>query len=238
MTCENRVSEILRQYDIVAGLSEKNGCRVLRIRHMLMKTDLVMRVMPEKSEVYEHLCRIRCDDLPKVYDVIDCGDGAVVLEEYVEGISLYDMIAGEKLDKKKIKAILKGLCLGLQVLHENRIVHKDIKPENIIVDKNGRAVLIDFNASRIMSLKRQDTVVMGTVGYAAPEQFGIGASDARTDIYAMGIVINIMATGLHPSISLADGAVGRIVKKCTDIQPEKRYKNAKELYQAISRAVF
>lgn len=74
---------------------------------------------------------------------------------------------------------------------------------------------------------------MGTVGYASPEQLGVAQSDARTDIYAVGVLLNVMITGKHPSEKLAKGKAGRIVRKCTNVNPDERYQSAKKLALAL-----
>jgi serine/threonine protein kinase len=102
-----------------------------------------------------------------------------------------------------------------------------------MIAKDGRVFLIDLNAARKISNASKDTVVMGTVGYASPEQLGITQSDERTDIYATGVLLNVMLTGKHPSEKLATKKGGRIVRKCTDISPKKRYQSADKLYKAL-----
>jgi serine/threonine protein kinase len=119
------------------------------------------------------------------------------------------------------------------VLHERGLVHRDVKPENVMIDKNGRVVLIDFNASRKVSEACKDTVIMGTVGYASPEQLGVTQSDARTDIYATGILLNVMLTGKHPTEAFAKGRAGRIIRKCTALNPDDRYQCAEKLSDAL-----
>ncbi len=121
----------------------------------------------------------------------------------------------------------------MEILHRDNIIHRDVKPENILVDKNGRVCLIDFNAARRLSGASHDTEIMGTIGYAAPEQMGLMQSDPRTDIYAVGILLNVLLTGRHPSEQLARGRLGAVVKKCTDIQPSERYPSAEALYRAL-----
>ncbi len=112
-------------------------------------------------------------------------------------------------------------------------VHRDIKPENIIL--RGRdAVLIDFDAARIHKpTSETDTQVLGTVGFAAPEQYGISQSDLRADIYSLGVLINVMLTGEHPSRCMASGRMGRIVERCTRVNPAKRYQNVHRLMEAF-----
>ena len=96
------------------------------------------------------------------------------------------------------------------------------------------AVLIDFDASRIYKNEnREDTQILGTTGFAAPEQYGLSQSDGRADIYALGVLLNIMLTGEHPSRKLASGRMGRIVQRCTMVNPEKRYKNILHLMEVL-----
>ncbi len=75
--------------------------------------------------------------------------------------------------------------------------------------------------------------MLGTTGFAAPEQYGLSQSDVRTDIYALGVLINVMLTGEHPSRRLAEGRMGRVVQRCTQVNPEKRYKDVLHLMEAI-----
>ena len=102
-----------------------------------------------------------------------------------------------------------------------------------MISDDGRVVLIDFNASRQTRECSRDTIIMGTVGYVSPEQLGVSQTDARTDIYAAGVLYNVMLTGQHPSISIASGKAGRIVRKSTAINPDERYQTAYELYSAL-----
>ena len=76
-------------------------------------------------------------------------------------------------------------------------------------------------------------MILGTIGYAPPEQFGVGVSDNRADIYAIGVLLNVMLTGEHPSRCLAKGKAGRIVRKCTLIDPQSRFPNVEKLMQAL-----
>ena len=72
-----------------------------------------------------------------------------------------------------------------------------------------------------------------TTGFAAPEQYGLSQSDTRTDIYSLGVLMNVMLTGQHPSKKLAEGRLGRIIQRCTQINPAKRYKNVLHLMEAL-----
>ena len=112
-------------------------------------------------------------------------------------------------------------------------VHRDVKPENIIL-RGDNAVLIDFNAARLHKPEASaDTQILGTVGFAAPEQYGLSQSDLRSDIYSLGVLINVMLTGEHPSKKLVEGRMGRVVQRCTQVNPAKRYQTILSLMEAI-----
>ena len=125
------------------------------------------------------------------------------------------------------------LCRALWVLHSMGAVHRDVKPENVIL-RGADAVLIDFDAARLHKPEQEaDTQILGTVGFAAPEQYGLSQSDQRTDIYSLGILMNVMLTGEHPSRALAKGHLGQVVERCTQVNPKKRYQNVLGLMQAL-----
>lgn len=233
MKREEFIQKVLERFSLVAVLSEKNECRVLRLRNKATGQDLVLRSFPKHLDAYEVLCAIRCSNLPEIYDAIDMDDGQIVLEEYIDGITVADVMQTGKYRYWGAKRIVGEVCNALMVLHERGIVHRDIKPENVMIEKSGRVVLIDFNASRLESSAKKDTVIMGTVGYASPEQLGLSQTDARTDVYAAGVLYNVMLTGQHPSISIAPGKAGRIVRKCTAVNPDERYQTAAELWSVL-----
>ena len=233
MTREEYIRGLFATYSPVSTLSAKNGCKVLRLRNKTNGRDLVLRSFPEHLDAYETLCGIRCESLPEIYDAIDVEDGQIVLEEYIDGITVSQVLDGGKYRYRGAKKVLSGVCHALQVLHDRGLVHRDVKPENVMIGKTGRVVLIDFNASRRVSEAQKDTIILGTVGYAAPEQLGITQSDARTDIYATGILLNVMLTGKHPTETFARGRAGRIVRKCTSLNPDDRYYCAEKLSDAL-----
>lgn len=233
MTRKGYLDRLLTAYTRVAVLSDKNGCTVYRLRHNTKGQDLVLRSFSQPIAAYEVLRDIACDALPLIYDTVTLDDGQLVLEEFIDGVTVAEIMETGKYRYRGAKAVLTAVCEALTVLHQQGLVHRDVKPENVMIDKSGRVVLIDFNASRQLSDAAKDTVIMGTVGYASPEQLGITQSDARTDIYAAGILLNTMLTGKHPSEQLAGGRAGRIVKKCTQLTPIDRYQTAALLAAAL-----
>ncbi len=229
MTREQYLTEIFGAYSLISVLSDKNECKVLKLKNKEHNNYIVARSFPKSISAYEELYSINCANLPLIYDVINLEDGQIVLEEFIEGVTIAEVMESGKYRYMGTRKILRSVCHALTVLHERNIVHRDIKPENVMIYKDGRVVLIDLNAARKISNASKDTVVMGTVGYASPEQLGVAQSDARTDIYALGVLLNVMITGKHPSEKLAKGKAGRIVRKCTNVNPDERYQTAEKL---------
>ena len=233
VTSKQYIKETLGVFQLVSVLSEKNGCQVLRLRHKQTGKDLVLRSFPKPVEAYELLCGIHCENLPLVYDVIPTRDGQIVLEEYIDGLTVAQVLQTGLYRPQGAAKVMAGVCGALTVLHNLGITHRDVKPENVVIGPRGRVVLIDLNASRLESPAPKDTVVMGTVGYASPEQLGLSQSDARTDIYAAGVLLNVMLTGKHPTQGYAKGRAGAVVRKCTALNPDDRYQSAQKLYESI-----
>ena len=129
----------------------------------------------------------------------------MVEEEYIAGISLQEMIdGGERMEEARAAALIASLCRTLSELHAMGIIHRDVKPEHILLTPEGNVYLIDFDAAMQLAPEKQsDTRLLGTAIYAAPEQFGLTRSDVRTDIFAVGISLNILLTGVHPAVGIS-----------------------------------
>ena len=156
-----------------------------------------------------------------------------LLKEYVQGDTLTFLLEGGVLSWPEARRVTEDVCAALWVLHSLGAVHRDVKDSNVIL-RGDQAVLIDFDASRIIKPEgTADTVVLGTTGYAAPEQFGLSQTDGRADIYSLGVLLNVMLTGQHPSRQLAAGHAGRVVQRCTMTSPEQRYHSVQELREAL-----
>ena len=206
---------------------------IWRLRHRKSGKLYIFRRHDGSGQVYRKLLGVACPHLPRIYDVAEQDGQVAVLEEHVSGDRLDFLLEGGPLHPKDARSIALQVCRGLYVLHGLDAVHRDVKPENVIL-RGDTAVLIDFDASRIVKDdQRADTVVLGTTGYAAPEQYGISQTDGRADIYSLGVMLNIMLTGKHPSRELAPGRLGRIVQRCTQINPEKRYKSVLDLMEDL-----
>ena len=226
--------EVLRsEYEPVRVLKESPRGSVRLIRHRATGERFILRQFTGNAEVYQKLLSISCPNLPRTLEVAVKGQENLVLEEYIQGDTLGFLLRDALFSPEETRRIAAQLCQALWVLHSMAAVHRDIKPENVIL-RGADAVLIDFDAARLHKPEAEtDTQVLGTAGFAAPEQYGLSQSDARTDIYSLGILINVMLTGEHPSRKQAVGRLGRVVERCTQVNPKKRYKNVLQLMEAL-----
>lgn len=184
-------------------------------------------------DIYEQLASVRIEGVPAVKECVADDGKLIVVEEYVQGRSLKQVLDEQGLlNEEQAYDIAVQLADILVRLHqlEPAIVHRDIKPSNIIIEKNRHVNLIDFNAARHVNAdKNEDTRMLGTVYFAAPEQFGFGQSDERTDIYGLGATINYIMTGDKPGAGIAECRFSDILKKCLMVDAKDRYQSAEEL---------
>ncbi len=175
--------------------------------------------------VYQQMQGLPHSFLPKIIQVEPGQDGVTLLEEYIDGASLAEI----KLPEKQIVALMEELCEVLVFLHGHGIIHRDIKPSNLLLAPDGHIRLIDFDAAREEKPSGDsDTRLLGTKGYAPPEQYGFAQTDARADIYAVGVTMKQL---------LGKRAEKRpyrhILRKCTEFAPKRRYRTAGSLLRAI-----
>ena len=228
------LSECLgREYWTVRLLQESPRGSVELIRHRESGQRFILRRFTGNGEVYRKLLGCACRHLPLIYEAAEQDGENLVVEEFIQGDTLGFLLRGALFSPAETRQIVAQLCQALWVLHSMAAVHRDIKPENVIL-RGHDAVLIDFDAARLHKPEAEaDTQVLGTTGFAAPEQYGLSQSDARTDIYSLGVLMNVMLTGEHPSKHLPEGRMGRIIEHCTRVNPAKRYKNVLHLMEAL-----
>lgn len=230
----------LSYYQDITPLNEKHGVYLVKNiedgKLYVKKT-----VYLYNRGIYQYLQSLSCSYFPKLYECVETDRGLILIEEFINGDTV-----GELLVKQGVFApvtavsILAALCDALGQLHHHRppIIHRDIKPSNIMITNDGLVKIIDFNTAKYYDGSRaEDTVLLGTQDYAAPEQFGFAQSDARTDIYALGVLLNVMLTGSLPKERLADGVFGGIVGHCIRLSPEQRYADVSILKQQLLTAV-
>ena len=222
------------QFEFVKALKTGGAKTAVVLRNKLSGIEVVKLSFEGDPSVYEVLKNISHPNLPKVYGVEAVGKSCTVIEEYINGATVADFLENGLYTEKGVREVIKGVCSALDALHSLNIIHRDIKPENIMLDTSGNVKLIDFDAARIFkSYQPQDTAFIGTAGFAAPEQYGINQTDRRSGIFALGILMNVMLTGEHPSKKLFHGKLGRIIETCINLDPNKRYSNVRELVSKL-----
>ena len=230
---ESLLEAVTTEYDTLRVLKQSPRGTVSVVRHKKSGTRYVFRRYSGSGEVYRRLLPVLCQHLPQIMEAAEQDGQTAVLEEYVQGDTLAELLMGARLTEREARQVTMQLCQALHVLHSMGAVHRDVKPENVIL-RGSDAVLIDFDAARIYKVASEsDTQVLGTTGFAAPEQYGIFQSDERADIFSLGVLLNIMLTGKHPSREMAAGKMGRIVRKCTMTAPEQRYQSARALMEVL-----
>ncbi len=230
---ESFLEAVTTEYDTLHVLKRSPRGTVSVVRHKKSGTRYVFRRYSGSGEVYRRLLPVLCPHLPQIMEAAEQDGQTAVLEEYVQGDTLAELLMGARLTEREARQVTMQLCQALHVLHSMGAVHRDVKPENVIL-RGSDAVLIDFDAARIYKDESEsDTQVLGTTGFAAPEQYGIFQSDERADIFSLGVLLNIMLTGKHPSREMTAGKMGRIVRKCTMTAPEQRYQSARALMEVL-----
>ena len=223
-------------YQFIRMLKQKETGDILLLRNKNTSQYVVVRKLRGYYPAYQRLVNIKQNNLAMIYEYVFNGTDSIIVEEYVDGLPISFLLEQRLFQEAETKNIVYQVCEGLIALHENQIVYRDIKPDNIMVLRDGTVKLIDFDISKIYRQQgEKDTTVLGTVGYAAPEQYGEAQSDKRTDIYAVGVLMNEMLTGEHPSKQIAKGRMGAIIEKCIMVVPEKRYSSVIELREKLKK---
>ncbi len=169
--------------------------------------------------------------LPQIHYLVSGADEIISVEEYIHGQSLASLRqSGQYLTEHNARQIMLALSQGLAQLHALGIIHRDIKPEHILMETNGTPRLIDFDACRrFKDGQNEDTTLLGTKTYAPPEQFGFHQTDQRSDIYSLGMTIREL---LPPDYR---GKLLSVLDRCTNLDPAQRYQNMRELIAALQR---
>lgn len=200
-------------------------------------------------------------NIVSVYDVIDEGQIHYIVMELIEGITLKSYITKKGcLEVKESIGIAIQVAQGMQAAHEQHIIHRDIKPQNMIISRDGKVKVADFGIARAVSAQTLTSTAMGSVHYISPEQARGGFSDERSDIYSLGVTMYEMVTGHLPfdgdntvAIALAhleDAVVPpsvynpdipvileRIILRCMEKKPDRRYANAAEVIADLRKCL-
>lgn len=182
--------------------------------------------------VFKHLLAHPVRNTPAIYTVVEDGSRLITIEEYIPGDTLEEILAKGPLTEDQAIDIAISLCQIIEQFHNSTppIVNRDIKPSNIKITHDGVVKLVDLNAAKPCNVDAtRDTVLIGTQGYAAPEQYGFGASSVLTDIYAIGVLMNEMLTGQLPGTQLANGKLRHIICRCVELSPKNRFQSVRQL---------
>ncbi len=230
-------STLQEDYAHLECLKDDSSVKIDVYKHNCSDNKLVCIYSQNRNDhIFRLLKGIVSPNLPIVYDVCSCEKHVLILESYVEGKNLGDILKTTPLNTKTAVKYALQICEALKFLHSKQIMHRDIKPENVIITPDDTAVLIDLSAARLLTdTDQKDTVSLGTVGYAAPEQYGIHQSTPPTDIYALGVLLNELAVGCHPTLKTPTGKLGKIIKKCTETQIYNRYQTVEKLINDLKK---
>ncbi len=272
------IGKTLGHYRIVERIGAGGMGEVYRARDEHLERDVAIKVLPAGTLADEAarkrfrkealaLSRLNHPNIATVFD-FDSQDGTdFLVMEFVAGESLTEKLAGRPLLEKEVLRIGAQLAEGLAAAHEQHIIHRDLKPGNLRLTADSRLKILDFGLAKLLQpfsataateSLTESQVVVGTLPYMAPEQLQGELVDARTDIYAAGVVLYEMATGRRPfqetlSTALTDAILHRpvpppgrlqpdlspdlerIILKCLEKDPENRYQSAKELLVDLRR---
>ena len=200
-------------------------------------------------------------NIVNVYDVGNENGINYIVMELVEGITLKKYIEKKaRLSVKEAISIAIQVSMGIEAAHNNRIIHRDIKPQNIIISKDGKVKVTDFGIAKAATSNTITSNVMGSVHYTSPEQARGGFSDEKSDIYSLGITLFEMLTGRVPfngdtTVAIAikhiqepmpsprdyvaeiPVSVEQIVYKCTQKSPDRRYQSMPEVIEDLKRSL-
>lgn len=190
---------------------------------------------PSIKNFLVYLCENPHNNLPQIVEVCD----EYYVMEYINGVTLTEFAEKEEITVSVAKKFILQLVDAVEVLHKFNIVHRDINPDNIIITADGTLKLIDFDIAReIVKNKSKDTQILGTVGYAAPEQFGFTQTDERSDIYAIGVLYEFLVGDKLDVNVFAHSQIRKIISKCTEIDQKKRYRNLVKLRRDVATEFF
>lgn len=225
-------------YKEITDLNKDHGISI--VQHVETGKIYLKKVMSIYNRfVYEQLYFNPVRYIPRIYAMYEENNTLTVIEEYIPGDTLQEIldICGP-LDPNDVKSYSIALCNILTSLHtkERPIIHRDIKPSNVMVTEDDRIYLIDLNAARLMNReKSRDTQLIGTEGYAAPEQFGFGESTPQTDIFALGTLMTTLLTGDTDVSNLPDNKYKTIISRCLEMNPKDRFASAEQLRSSIAK---
>lgn len=251
MNFEERLNEIYTMPELPDELSEKYAIKSClkyndekQVYLIKSKEDNKEYILKCAHNKYSELIHKEYEMLKKATNLINCpkpvsyitnNNVCFFIKEYVDGKTIKERVEDNVLSDQEIIDIILKLSLDIAKLHSLNppIILRDIKPENI-VDSHGEYIIIDFDASREYNeTANSDTEYVGTRATAAPEQFGYSQTDARTDVYAIGMLMLYMKTGSFDRDMPTSSKLDKVIRKCIAFSPNERYSSIEELRKAL-----
>jgi serine/threonine protein kinase len=238
--------EFVQQYEMIECLSHNDFGETFLIKDRCTKTVLIAKVYPDLAALPEGtenevMRGIHHKGIPALVGEFENERMLCVVRTYAPGRSLSQIAREEAFTEAQVIDIISQLCDILSYLHNQTppVIHRDIKPQNVILDDSGQVTLIDFGSSRRYKADEQeDTLCFGTRHYAAPEQYGYAQTDRRTDLFSLGVLLCWMLSGtvnLKEGIGrIKNGRLARIVTRCTAFSPEARFQTAQAVKEALT----
>jgi len=237
-----------REYEALECLAHRENCLTLLVRHRETGLRYVAKCCEDKTlfsrlSEADLLKKLDHPGLPRFAGAYENEHMLCTVREYVPGVPLDRYAMENALGEAQAVRFAAAICDILAYLHGRAepVVHRDIKPQNLVVEPGGSLRLIDFGISRVYDEgAAEDTVCFGTRRFAAPEQYGFAQTDARSDIFSLGILLGWMLTGetelarVLPKIR--SHSLGRVVRKCAAFAPDMRYRSAARAKRALLRA--
>lgn len=263
---------IINRYEIIMKIGSGGMADVYKAKDHVLNRLVAIKVLKQEystDATFVKKFRVEAQSAaglshPNIVNVYDVGeDNGIyfIVMELVQGITLKNYIDMKgKLDIREALNISVQIASGLSAAHDNRIIHRDIKPQNIIMSRDGKIKVTDFGIAKVADSTTVTTTAAGTVHYISPEQARGGYSDEKSDIYSLGITMYEMVTGRVPFEGETNVAVAlmhiqneitpprqlepsipvsfeKIILKCTQKKPERRYASARELIADLRKVL-
>lgn len=248
------IAKLFPQLEILEILGRGGMGAVYKARQPRLDRFVALKIIaaerktdPQFAERFEReartLARLHHPNIVAIHEFGETGGNFYLLMEFVDGLTLRQMLQTRKLTPEEALAIVPKICEALQYAHQQGVVHRDIKPENILLDKTGQVKIADFGIAKMIGEQpqaglTQEQQVMGTPHYMAPEQVERPKTvDHRADIYSLGVVLYEMLTGELPLGKFAppsrkvrvDVRLDEVVLHALEKEPDRRYQQAQQV---------